>query len=342
VSVAPWEEEDFLHFAVSDTGIGITPERLGTIFDPFIQADSSTSRKYGGTGLGTTISKQLVQMMDGEIGVKSSPFEGSTFWFTAVFEKDLNALKKKTETITPVELNNLKVLVVDDNTNNRFVFTEHLKSWGCNPAEALDANEALLLLKDAMDANQPFELILSDFQMPRMNGFQFVVEIKKIQGLEHIPIVILVSMGMVGDRKICKELGIQGYLSKPLKRKELKAAITSILSSQPIEDQTWNSTITKHTISEIGRQKIQVLLAEDYPTNQQIVIRHLTNHGYQVSLAENGQQAVDLFKNKQFNLVLMDIQMPILDGYQATCLIREHEKKSKALFLQARSGKEDL
>ncbi|MBU1342967.1 MAG: PAS domain S-box protein, partial [Proteobacteria bacterium] len=327
-----------LRFCVKDTGIGIPKASLNKIFDSFSQADGSTTRRYGGTGLGTTISKQIVTMMGGKIGVKSQPFSGSTFWFTAVFKKDASLIEEN-QPAGPADLNRLSVLVVDDNKNNRFVFCEHLKSWGCIPVEAESGPKALSILKKSLSSNKVFDMILSDFQMPRMNGFQLVKEIKKEAALKNIPIIILTSMGMIGDNKICKELGIQGYLSKPIKRNDLNAAIVSILNKDMINEKTLESLpLTKHTISETKRRKLQILLAEDYPTNQLIAIKHLTASGFQVILAENGQQAVDFFKKRQFDLILMDIQMPLVDGYEATRLIREQEKIKTQILLQNNPG----
>ena len=324
-----------LRFCVQDTGIGIPKEKQDKIFDSFSQADGSTTRRYGGTGLGTAISKQLVSMMGGKIGLTSRPFTGSTFWFTLIFKKDTSILETEKNLSRPVDLNKLTIMIVDDNKNNRFVFCEHLKSWGCIPIEAKSGPEALSILSKSLNSNTVFDMILSDFQMPKMNGFQLVKEIKKMKSFKNIPIIILTSMGMIGDSKICKELGIRGYLTKPIKRNDLKSAIVSILNKENINKPAdMPRPLTRHTISETKREKTQILLAEDYPTNQVIAIKHLTNSGFQVTLAENGQQAVDLFKKRQFDLILMDIQMPLKDGYEATRLIREQENASKHILKQ--------
>ncbi|MCP3874995.1 MAG: response regulator [Desulfobacteraceae bacterium] len=322
-----------LRFYIKDTGIGIPKEKQNKIFDSFSQADGSTTRKYGGTGLGTTISKQLVTMMGGEIGIESKLFSGSTFWFTIIFKKDVTNFKEKKSKELSIDLNNLNVLIVDDNKHNRFVFSEHLKSWGCLPVEAKSGQEALSVLKKSQQSNKIFDIILSDFQMPKMDGFQLVKRIKKQKKLRDIPVILLTSMGMIGDSKICKELGIRGYLTKPIRRNDLKSAIISILNKQDINKADNNpAPLTIHKISETKRKDTQILLVEDYPTNQLIATKHLTNYGYQVTLAENGQQAFDLFKKRQFNLILMDIQMPLIDGYEATRLIREQERTSKHIL----------
>ncbi|MCF6246141.1 MAG: PAS domain S-box protein [Desulfobacula sp.] len=330
-----------LRFCVKDTGIGIPKESQDKIFDSFSQADGSTTRKYGGTGLGTAISKRLVKMMGGEIGLESQPGLGSTFRFTILLKKDRVSNEKNKSQTTRIELNKLTILVVDDNVNNLFVFSEYLKSWGCTPMVAKNSSQALSILEKASGNNQSFDMILSDFQMPVINGFQFVKQIRKTRAFADIPVILLTSMGLIGDAKVCKELGIRGYLTKPVKRKDLKTAIISILNNQVFQSlnnqNTNNKTntshpLTKYSIFENQRKKIQILLAEDYPTNQQIAIKHLTNSGFQVTLAENGQQAFDQFKKRQFDLILMDIQMPIVDGYKATGLIRKQEKITRQLL----------
>lgn len=319
-----------LRFSVKDTGIGIPKEKQSTIFESFAQADGSTTRKYGGTGLGTTISKQLVQMMGGGIGVESKPLVGSTFWFTACFQAD--PTKAIHIPVPDTDLTGKRILIVDGNTNSRFVLSEQLKSWGCLPEEADTALKAHSRLNITASDN-PFDLLILEVQMAGMDGFELVEKIKQAPALDQIPIIILTSMGMIGDSKKCRDLKIQGYLTKPVRQQDLKIAIKSILNHDQAVPGSLKSPITRHTILENNRKGIQILLVEDYPTNQQVAMRHLRRQGYQVSLAVNGQQAVDQFKNRQFHLILMDIQMPIMDGYEATRLIREHEKKLAAAFV---------
>jgi CheY-like chemotaxis protein/HPt (histidine-containing phosphotransfer) domain-containing protein len=319
-----------LRFCVKDTGIGIPKDKQDKIFESFSQADGSTTRKYGGTGLGTSISKQIVTLMGGEIGVNSQPLQGSTFFFTIVFKKDRSTPEEEPVAGTRVQLDGLTVLVVGDHKNNRFVFSEHLKSWGCVPVEAVSGPEALSILENPNSSGNGIHMILSDFQMPGMDGFQLVKKIKKKDSLKNIPIILLTSVGKIGDSKICKDLGINGYLTKPVKRDDLKSAMISILSREEfIGAHNISSPLTRHRISEIRGSKAEILLAEDYPTNQQIAVRYLTDAGYRVTLAEDGRQAVDLFRTKQFDLILMDIQMPMVDGYEATRQIREQEKKEE-------------
>ena len=321
------EDRVKIRFSVMDTGIGIPEDRHTTIFDSFTQADGSTTRNYGGTGLGTTISKQLAEMMGGEIGLESEEGKGSTFWFTALFGK-----QEKKKSIPPeknLDLNNLKVLIVDDNQTNRFVLMEYVKSWGCLPVEAVDGKEALIVFRDAVSSENPFDLILTDFQMPEMSGFDLAKEIKTIETLKRVPIMVLTSAGRKGDGRSCKEIGINGYLTKPIRQDEMRKAIVSVLGlSTDRETGSMPEIVTRHSLSEDYRKEIQILLVEDYPTNQQVAMRHLIKGGYQVDLAEDGSQAVKAYKLKNYDLIFMDIQMPIMDGYAATQEIRKIETRN--------------
>jgi len=329
-----------IRFSIKDTGIGIPKGKQATIFDSFTQADGSTTRTYGGTGLGTTISKQLVELMGGEIGVES-PADcglkeskiinrkskiggpGSIFYFTVVFTK-----QKGEETIIAkdFDLSNLKVLVVDDNRTNRYILTKYLGSWGCLPVEANDGKGALAILRDSVSSKEPFNLIITDFQMPEMSGFDLAKEIRATEALKGIPIIILTSVGTRGDGKICTDIGIEGYLTKPIRRDDMHIAIISVLGLS-IEEKadTLPKLVTRHSIAEDTRRDIQILLVEDYPTNQQVALRHLSKAGYQVDLAEDGKQAVEAYRRKGYDLILMDIQMPVMDGYEATREIRKLE-----------------
>ena len=313
-----------IRFSVKDTGIGIPEDRQTTIFESFSQADGSTTRRYGGTGLGTTISKQLAEMMGGEIGLESEEGKGSTFWFTARFGRQEE--RKQIPAARDLDLNNLKVLIVDDNQTNRFILIEYLKSWGCLPVEAVDGKEALIVFRDAVSSESPFDLILTDFQMPEMSGFDLAKKIKTIDTLKDVPIIVLTSAGKKGDGRNCKEIGINGYLTKPIKQNEMRKAIVSVLGfSRGLETAP---LVTRHSVAENYRKEVQILLVEDYPTNQKVAMRHLNRGGYQVDLAEDGRQAVEAHKRKSYNLILMDIQMPILDGYAATREIREIETRN--------------
>ena len=318
-------EEIKVRFLVEDTGVGIPKEKLNTIFESFTQADGSTTRNYGGTGLGTTISKQLVEMMGGEIGVESEMGKGSTFWFTLVLTKqNVNGIRLSQE---GVDLNEKRVLVVDDHRTNRYILMEHLRTWGCRPVEASNGKEALAILQDSLSSEKPFHLILTDYLMPQMNGFDLAAEVRNRDGFKGVPIILLTSAGNIGDGKVCRDIGIEGYLNKPIRQYDLHRTIELVMEFSIGEDiQHPLIPVTRHTIAEEDLGGVRILLVEDYATNQKVAIRHLQNAGYHVTLAENGQQAIDWFQSKAFDLILMDIQMPVVDGYEATLQIRALEK----------------
>ncbi|MCK4542983.1 MAG: response regulator [Spirochaetales bacterium] len=315
-----------LRFFVKDTGIGMPKDKQATIFESFTQADGSTTRRYGGTGLGTTISKQLAELIGGELGVESEEGRGSTFWFTAIFAKQTD--EKAILAGKEVDLSGLRVLVVDDNRTNRFILMEYLKSWGCLPVEVSGGKDALSILGKAISSKEFFNLVLTDIQMPEMSGFDLAGEIRAIEALKGVPIIALTSSGSRGDGKRCRDMGIEGYLTKPIKQDDLHKAIVSVLGlSMGEAEKAVPELVTRHTIAEEFRKDILILLAEDYPTNQQVAMRHLNFAGYRVDLVENGRQAVEAYKREHYDLILMDIQMPVMDGYEATQLIRAIEEK---------------
>jgi len=321
-------EEVKVRFSVRDTGIGIPREKQPKIFDSFTQADDSTSRKYGGTGLGTSIAKELTELMGGEIGLESEEGRGSTFWFTAVLTKQdpqTAVLEEKDP-----DLGRLKVLVVDDNPTNRFILGEYLRSWGCVAVEADSAKAALSLLQTSVSAKEFFDLILTDIQMPEMTGPALVKEIRTKEALKEVPIILLTSGARIRAEEGSRDLEIQGFLTKPVKRDDLFNAI--VLCSGLFKKEEM-AVVPKPMAEEAtgpGPEKaFHILLAEDYPTNQQVALAHLREAGYQVDLAEDGHQAVEAFKNKKYDLILMDIQMPVMDGYEATKAIRRLENDLK-------------
>lgn len=313
-----------LRFSVKDTGIGIPLDRQDVIFDSFTQADGSTTRKYGGTGLGTTISKQLAELMGGEIGLTSEEGMGSTFWFTAMFQRQpglAGTIARKNP-----DLGGLRVLVVDDNRTCRYVLNEYLKSLGSECVEATDGKRALSLLEDPEARERPFDIVITDLQMPEMDGFALSKAIRASKLLRKIPIMVMTSGGMIGDSKKCREIGINGYITKPVKYDELHRATGLVLGLCDITaaDET-RQLVTRHTVSEEYRQGVAILLAEDYPTNQMLVIKQLQKAGYRVDLAENGAEAVAAFCDKNYDLILMDMQMPVMDGPEASKRIRAAE-----------------
>ncbi|MCP3874089.1 MAG: response regulator, partial [Desulfobacteraceae bacterium] len=320
------DQDVLLKVKISDTGIGIPKHRIDELFSPFAQADTSTTRKFGGTGLGLSISKQLVEKMGGELGVESIEGKGSTFWFTVVFKKQKK--RRAVPTAKKIDFKDIRVLVVDDNKTNRFVQTEYLSSWGCLPVEAFNGNEALTILNQSVLSEEPFNLILTDFQMPGMSGFDLARKIRAaIDDLKAIPIIVITSAGRIGDGKSCRDIGIDGYLTKPIKRDDLQKAIVSVLGLS-IAD-TLPKLVTRHSIAEESRRGFKILLVEDYPTNQQVALSYLTEAGFKVDLAENGQEAVNAYKKNHYDIILMDIQMPVMGGFDATHAIRDIETELK-------------
>jgi len=311
-----------LRFSVSDTGMGIPVEKLALIFAPFAQVDGSTTRLHGGTGLGLTISSQLVAHMGGEISVESEVGRGSTFRFSANFQVVEGAVSA-TEKILP-SLDGLRVLIVDDNATNRRILEGTVKHWGMRPIAVGGGAEAIQQIEAA---TQPFSLILLDLHMPDMDGFMFTSRLTTLVGEGHPTIMMLSSGGQRGDADRCRELGIKAYLLKPLKRSELLQAILKTLSATPLSAPT-DRLVTRHTIRE-ERVSLNVLLAEDNRVNQVLAIRLLERDGHKVTLAVNGRAAFEAWTIAEptapFDLVLMDIQMPEVDGFQATALIRAEE-----------------
>ncbi|OEU57397.1 MAG: hybrid sensor histidine kinase/response regulator [Desulfuromonadales bacterium C00003096] len=316
------EEESsvLLHFTVSDTGIGIPPEKADGIFESFTQADGSTTRQYGGTGLGLAISKQFVEMMGGRIWVESEPGKGSTFHFTARFGLG-SAETGEIARIKELDLSGIRVLIVDDNATNRLVIREMASSFGLVPVEAVDGKEALAEMEKAFEAGDPYKLLLLVFQIPGTDGFEVAKRIKESPFGADVKIILLTSAGQRGDAKRCEESGISGYLHKPVKQSELLDAVKMALGHPSGER---GPVITRHLIRE-ARKKLHILLAEDNIVNQKLATKMLEKRGYQVVVAPDGKKAVDAFEEEHFDLILMDIQMPEMDGLEATAEIRKKE-----------------
>ena len=311
-----------LVFSVRDTGIGIAPEKQKVIFQAFSQADTSTSRKFGGSGLGLTISTRLVEMMGGRIWLESGLGQGSCFHFT--MKAHIAAAATPTEKVEPRALENLGVLVVDDNATNRLLLARMLERWKMRPVQAASAAEALQRLREAKQADSPFALVLVDVQMPGTDGFALVEEFSKQSDLGDFAVMMLTSAGQAGDAARCRELGVAAYLTKPVTQEELLPAILAVLEEQEPR-MAAPRLVTRHTIRERSRH-LRILLAEDNAINQLLATRMLEKQGFSVTLANNGKEALVAMERGNFDVVLMDIQMPAMDGFEATAAIRQREK----------------
>jgi two-component system sensor histidine kinase/response regulator len=315
-----------LHFMVSDTGIGVPAEKLEVIFESFSQADTSTTREFGGTGLGLTISRFLVQMMGGRIWVESLFGRGSCFHFTARFADSPSPSAARPITIAPSSLVGAKVLIVDDNRTNRRILEGILTRWGMVPAVASDGEQALVLYQAAIEQGQPFSLVLTDMHMPKMDGFDLVGRLKGAAAPCSSTIMMLTSGGQRGDAQRCQALGIAAYLLKPVRQTELREAIIRVLSSSQSKEST--PMITRSSLREraLGSKTLKILLAEDNLVNQKLASRLLEKRNHSVTVVANGKEALAALEKNSFDLVLMDMQMPEMDGFEATRLLREQEE----------------
>ena len=327
------EDHMMLHFMVRDTGVGILEEKQHSIFEAFTQADCSTTRKFGGTGLGLTISARLVAIMQGKIWVKSLPGEGSCFHFTIC----LDVAKE----VIPLRLNNnvsmvgRSVLVVDDNPTNLRILSETLQKWGIQTDLADSAQEALLLLPAAEKRGRPYDLILTDVHMPDMDGFDLVEAVKQLPNFAPLTIMMLTSGGLQGDGERSRALGVSAYLTKPVRAAELHSAMLLLFNSKSTEASPGQAVamITKHSLRQVSAPTRtsaakNILLAEDNVINQKLAVRILEKEGHHVVVAGNGRKAVDALAKQQFDVILMDVQMPEMSGLEATAIIRRNEKKS--------------
>ena len=323
VSVRPDSEHaeaGMLRFSVVDTGIGVAPEHQDAIFEAFSQADGSTTRKFGGTGLGLAISSTLVAMMHGRIWVESTPGEGSTFSFTASFGVGPDTMVSRERRLPT----GLRVLVVDDNPVNRRILLGQLTRWDVTPLLASGGQEALELLQDAARKRERIDLILLDAQMPVMDGFELARQIGERADLGGSTIMMLTSSGRYDDASLCRELGISACLTKPIASFDLHAAICAVLDKGAARSTKSEETRPSTPVAVRTRK---VLLAEDNIVNQRVAIGLLTRRGHQVTVVENGQEALDAVSKERFDIVLMDLQMPVMGGLEATMAIRERERE---------------
>jgi PAS domain S-box-containing protein len=309
-----------LHFQVRDTGIGIARDKQALIFEAFAQVDGSTTRRYGGTGLGLAISSRLVQRMGGRIWVESVPRQGSTFHFTAPFGTHAVPVQRPSHP-EPGKLHGLAVLVVDDNATNRFILAETLSQWHMRPTAAADAAAAMAELERAQRTGEPFTLVLLDANMPEVDGFTLAERIRAHPDLVGATVMMLSSACQPIDARRCQELGLAAYLTKPIKQTDLHRAILAALGA-PVGETTVPET---PPAAPTGR-RLRLLLAEDNPVNQKLAVRLLEKKGHTVVVAGDGVEAVRAVEDQPFDLVLMDVQMPEMDGFEATTAIRAREQ----------------
>jgi CheY-like chemotaxis protein/HPt (histidine-containing phosphotransfer) domain-containing protein len=312
------DQQVTLHFQISDTGIGISPEKQATIFGMFEQADGSTTRRYGGTGLGLAIATRLVQLMGGRIWVDSALGRGSRFHFTTTLQlaEGEPVVPNPPE---PVSLHGLRVLVVDDNATNRRILQEVLDSWQMSPAVVASADEAMRCLRSAHEAGEPFDLVLADAHMPHVDGLTLAQQIRQDIHARHTVIMMLTSGERSEDQAKCRELNVAAYLLKPIKQSELLDAIQVAMGV----------SIPKRVLQPVAESQevrgLRILLAEDSLVNQKLAMALLQDRGHSVTLARNGSEAVAISAGSPFDLILMDVQMPEMDGFEATTAIRERE-----------------
>jgi two-component system, sensor histidine kinase and response regulator len=314
--------EAVLRFSVSDTGIGIPADKQQLIFEEFRQVDSSTTRQYGGTGLGLAISSRLVHLMQGHLWVESELGKGSSFHFTAKFvipSDTVQRVQRRTDVVADTT-----VLIVDDNATNRRILGEMVCNWGMRPVLASSASEALRLLRDSLAQGSPIGLILSDVNMPEVSGFMLAESIRADRQFDKTQIIMLTSSGREGDTALREELRIAARLMKPVKQSELLDAIVTTLGVAALDAPPRESETTK---SALRIRPLRILLAEDNAANQKLAVGVLSKHGHHVTVADNGLQAIAKWQSEQFDLILMDVQMPEMDGVQATQAIRAMERQ---------------
>lgn len=309
------------HFAVRDTGPGISKEKQAEIFRPFVQADGSSTRSYGGTGLGLTIATQLAELMGGQIWLESELGRGSVFHVVLPFGKSEAVLSQPAVAEAP-ELRGLCVLIVDDNATNRKILVETLRRWECEAVAVDGVPAAISALLTRATTSKPFQLILTDAQMPGQDGFMFIEAVRRFPELTQIAIMMLTSVGHYADAENCRALGIHAYLTKPVRQRELQNAMLRVLAEAGAPKGPRAPIAEETAAREPG---FRVLLVEDNAVNRKVALLMLKQWNYDVIVAANGIEALDRLKKDSFDLVLMDLQMPKMDGFEATAAIRREE-----------------
>ncbi len=323
-----------IRFDVTDSGVGIATDAQAKLFQPFVQADSSTTRKYGGTGLGLSISKQLVELMGGHIGLNSDPGHGSTFWCTARFIKQAGSSRA---ILPSLDLEGRRVLIVDDNESNRMILHQLVTGWGMIDDIAKDAEEALQRVKDAHGRGLSYDLTILDVLMPGKDGLQLAREFRQDPASASMRIVVLTSLLQRGHAEQARQAGAMGYLPKPVRHDQLRDCLRTVLGiAVEAEEASWDSTsatpqlVTRHTLAD-HRPRQRILIVEDNLINQKLAVRMVEKLGYQPFVSENGQEALKALETEDFSAILMDCQMPVMDGFETTRRIRESEQRRASI-----------
>jgi PAS domain S-box-containing protein len=349
VTVQAFLEKDLVdavlvRFEITDSGIGISPEAQARLFQPFTQADSSTSRKYGGTGLGLAISKQLTEQMGGSVGIVSRTGHGSTFWCTAHFAKQATC---SLAIMPSAELTGRRVLILDDNESNRIILHHLVTGWGMVADQAQDADSAIALLEQQAEKGLSYDVAIVDMLMPGKDGLQFAKEMKAHPVGSLVRLVILTSLIQRGHAELARQAGFVAYLTKPIRHDQLSNCLRTVLGLSGIVNEgnpavatvPAPALITQHTLAGIDSAP-RILVAEDNLINQKLTIRILEKLGYQSDVVENGQEALAALAKGFYALVLMDCQMPVVDGFEATKLLREKEGRQRSMVNGQSSGKD--
>ena len=342
IRVAREGAQDVVRFEVRDTGIGIAPDSLQRLFQPFMQADASTARQYGGTGLGLSIVKRLAELMGGDCGATSAPGKGSTFWFTARLAPVARAEESQAPRAAVTE--GRRVLVVDDNDTNRRVIGEILAGADFEVEMAASAIEALAVLQRAAETGAGFQAVVTDHRMPGIDGLELARRIRATEGISELRMVLYSSIDDRSSRQELRELGFAGHLTKPMRRGELLATIERVLAHEAMEyTQRLRAIVTRDVIvEEHHRRGRTVLLVEDNPVNQRVAQLFLERAGCDVLLAADGSEAVAVIENSGADLVLMDVQMPVMDGLTATKRIRASGSRIPIVGLTANAMREQV
>jgi PAS domain S-box-containing protein len=317
--VSERESDVALRFTVTDTGIGIPKDRLDRLFMPFSQVDGSTTRKYGGSGLGLVISRQLAELMGGTVTVESEVGQGSTFAFTAVLQRQADAPRALPQT---ADLRGARVLVVDDYGSNRLLVTRLLREWGCEPEEAADAREAIERLLAGHAEGRSFDAAILDMQLPGEDGCSLGLRIKQHEAISNTVLVMMTSLGQRGDGQKLASCGFAGFLTKPIRRSHVHDCLMLALGRRAAGHIN-GDLITRHTVAEARRDRVRILVAEDNLVNQKVTLAILKKLGFQGDAVANGVEAVAAVQTLPYDIVLMDCQMPEMDGYEATRAIRQ-------------------